>query len=192
MPSLHHELVASFTNWPNQPPSAPAAPCSGRAARTPATRRATRRRSTATSSSTSLTRTTFTARNTLPNGHHDNRPALGVGIRFRPVCLASAGSLLLAGHARQSCRLMRRPVRAIRACRQDPDVPGATPKRAAAARVACRCVVPVWLRDREDGLRPCLRPERAAACRQNARSGWRESTRSPRYATPARARRHAV
>ncbi len=129
-----------------------------RAARTPATRRATRRRSTATSSSTSLTRTTCTARDTLPNGHHDNRPALGVAIgvggRFRPVCLASAGSRLVSGHARQGRRIMRRPVRAVRACRQDPDVPGAAPERAAAEIVACRSVVPVWPRVREDGLRP--------------------------------------
>jgi ISXO2-like transposase domain len=129
-----------------------------RAARTPATRRATRRRSTATSSSTALTRTTCTARATLPNGRHDNRPALGVaigvGVRFRPVCLASAGSRLVSGHARQGRRIMRRPVRAVRACRQDPDVPGAAPERAAAEIVACRFVVPVWPRYREDGLRP--------------------------------------
>ena len=129
-----------------------------RAARTPATRRATRRRSTATSSSTSLTRTTCTARETLPNGRHDNRPALGVaigvGVRFRPVCLASAGSRLVSGHARQGRRIMRRPVRAVRACHQDPDVPGAAPERAAAEIVACRFVVPVWPRYREDGLRP--------------------------------------
>jgi hypothetical protein len=135
-------------------------PCSSacRAARTPATRRATRRRSTATSSSTSLTRTTCTARDMLPNGRHDKRPALGVaiggGVRFRPVCLASAGSLLVSGHARQGRRIMRRPVRAVRACRQDPDVPGAAPARAAAELVACRFVVPVWPRYREDGLRP--------------------------------------
>ena len=72
----------------------------------------------------------------------------------RPVCLASAGSLLVSGHARQGRRIMRRPVRAILACRQDPDLPGAAPERAAAEIVACRCVVPVWPRYREDGLRP--------------------------------------
>jgi DNA-binding winged helix-turn-helix (wHTH) protein len=41
---------------------------------------------------------------------------------------------------------------------------------------ARRCVVPGWPRDRTDGLRPCLRPERATAGQQNARSGWRESS----------------
>jgi hypothetical protein len=114
--------------------------------------------STATSSSTALTRTTCTARDTLPNARHDNRPALGVAIgvggRFRPVCLALAGSPLVSGHARQGRRIMRRPVRAVWACRQDPDLPGAAPERAAAERVACRSVVPVWPRYREDGLRP--------------------------------------
>jgi hypothetical protein len=107
---------------------------------------------------TSLTRTTCTARDTLPNGRHDNRPALGVAIgaggRCRPVCLASAGSRLVSGHARQGRRIMRRPVRAVRACRQDPDWPGAAAERAVAAFVACRFVVPVWPRDQEDGLRP--------------------------------------
>jgi hypothetical protein len=104
----------------------------------------------------------------------------GVGVRFRPVCLASAGSLRVSGHTRQGRRLMRRPMRAVRACRQASDVPGAAPERAAAEIVACRCDVPVWPRDREDEIRPCWSPARAAASRQNVRSGWRESTRSPR------------
>jgi hypothetical protein len=131
-------------------------PCSSacRAARTPATRR----RSPATSSSTARTRTTSPARETLPHGRHDHRPALGVAIgvggRFRPACLASAGSRLVSGHARRGRRIMRRPVRAVRACRQDPDWPGAAPARAAAEIVACRCVVPGWPRYQEDGLRP--------------------------------------
>jgi hypothetical protein len=107
---------------------------------------------------TSLTRTTCTAGNTLPNGRHDNRPALGVAIgvggRFRPVCLASAGPLPVSGHARQGRRIMRRPVRAVRTCRQDPDGPGAAPARAAAERVVCRSVGPVWPWDRDHGLRP--------------------------------------
>ena len=34
------------------------------------------------------------------------------------------------------------------------NVPGAAPERPAAERVAWRCVVPVWPRAREDGLRP--------------------------------------
>ncbi len=131
-------------------------PCSSvcRAALTPATRR----RSTATSPSASLARTTGTARDTLPHWRHDNRPALGVaigvGVRFRPVRPASAGSLPVSGHARQGRRIRRRPVRASQACRQDPGVPGAAPARAAAEIVACRSVVPVWPRYREDGLRP--------------------------------------
>ena len=47
-------------------------------------------------------------------------------------------------------------------------------------------VTTVW------ALRPYLRPVRAAAGPQNARSGWPESSRSLRCATPARVQPHAA